>query len=138
MATNLVYRNDNKKNRVRDLGETIAPGTAVLTPEGEPAVAVTGSADYVVSETIPGVGTVSGIAAGGVGLKDQEVSLAYDGTFEFDDITGANAATIAVGTDIFITGTGALNVAGTDKFGTVDSVPDYDKTRGFVPVKIGA
>lgn len=136
MATNLVYRNDNKKNRVRDLGETIAPGTAVLTPEGEPAVAVTGSADYTISETIPGVGTLSGIPAGGVGLEEQEVTLAYDGTFEFDDITGGGDA--VVGDPIYITGTGALNVAGSDVFGTVDFVPDYDATRGFVPVKIGA
>lgn len=136
MATNLVYRNDNKKNRVRDLGETIAPGTAVLTPEGEPAVAVTGSADYTVSEVIDGVGTLSGIPAGGVGLEGQEVTLAYDGTFEFDDITGA--AGLEVGDPVYITGTGALNAAGTDVFGTVDFVPDYDTTRGFVPVKIGA
>lgn len=136
MATNLVYRNDNKKNRVRDLGETIAPGTAVLTPEGEPAVAVTGSADYTISETIPGVGTLSGIPAGGVGLEEQEVTLAYDGTWEFDDIVDGD--TLEVGDPVYITGTGALNAAGSDVFGTVDFVPDYDETRGFVPVKIGA
>lgn len=136
MATNLVYRNDDKKNRVRDLGATIAPGTAVQTPEGEPAVALTGSADYTISETVPGVGTISGIPAGGVGLEGQEVTLAYDGTFEFDDITGAEG--LEVGDPVYITGTGALNAAGTDVFGTVDFVPDYDTTRGFVPVKIGA
>ena len=136
MATNLVYRNIDSKNRVRDLGETIAPGTAVMTPEGEPAVAVTGSADYTISEEIPGGGTLSGIPAGGVGLEGQEVTLAYDGTWEFDDIEGAEG--LSVGDPVYITGTGALNAAGTDVFGTVDFVPDYDSTRGFVPVKIGA
>lgn len=146
MATNLVYRNTDAKNRVEDLGETLAPGVAVLTAAIKPAVTVTGSADYTTSETFPGVGTLSGIPAGGVGLKDQEVTLAEDGTWEFDEdsIAGTTAATATQGLAIYadetVAGAVTLTTTATDNtpFGTVDFPPDYDKTRGMVPVKIGA
>ena len=138
MATNLVYRNTDAKNRVRDLGETIAPGTPVVV-DGRSAVAVTGSADYTISESFPGAGTLSGIPAGGVGLEGQEVTLAFDGTWEFDNITGAVATSIAQDADIYITSGGSLttSASGNTIWGNVDFPPDYDKTRGFVPVRIG-
>lgn len=142
MATNLVYRNTDAKNRVEVLAATHAPGTPVLSLSGAPAVTVTGSGDYTISEVFPGVGTLSGIPAGGVGLEGKEVTLAHDGTWEFDedDITGVTAAGASQGDEIYITGALALtNVdTGNTLFGTVDFPPDYDKTRGMVPVKIGA
>lgn len=144
MATNLVYRNSDSQNRVEDLGATLAPGTPVVSEAGLAAVTVTGSADYTTSETVTGVGTISGIPAGGVGLEGQEVTLAFDGTWEFLASEFANTAptpgTVAQGTAVYITTGGDLTTTeGTNTpFGYVDVPPDYDRTRGFVPVRIGA
>lgn len=142
MAKNLVYRNDNKQNRTVTLSATHGSGEPVLTPAGEPAVTLTGSGDYTATETIPGVGTLSGIPAGGAGLTGKQVTVALSGTFEFDedDIAGTTAATATQGQKIYITSANALTTtAGSNTFfGTVDFPVDYNKTRGFVPVKLGA
>ena len=142
MAKNLVYRNDNKQNRAVVLAATHGSGEPVLTPAGEPAVTLTGSGDYTKTETIPGVGTLSGIAAGGQGLTGKEVTVALSGTWEFpeDDVTGTTAATATQGLKVYITSALSLTTtAGSNTFfGTVDFPKDYDKTRGFVPVKLGA
>lgn len=142
MATNLVFKNDNKQNRVVTLAATYGPGVPVIA-NGSPAVTVTGSGDYTKSEVIPGVGTLSGVAAGGVGLAGKEVSVAFSGTWEFPvaDITGIASVAAAVnGGTVYITSANALTTtAGTNlKFGTVDFPKEYDKTRGLVPIKIGA
>lgn len=141
MAKNLVYRNTDSKNRVQDLGVTLAPGAHVISKDGKPAVTVTASADYVRSEAIPGVGTLSGIPAGGVGLVAQEVTLAFDGTWEFPtaNISGVTAST-ANGTLVYRTSGGALTATSTSNtlFGSIDVPPGYDRTRGFTPIKIGA
>lgn len=142
MATNLVFKNDNKQNRVVTLAATYGPGVPVIA-NGSPAVTVTGSGDYTKSEVIPGVGTLSGVAAGGVGLAGKEVSVAFSGTWEFPvaDITGIASVAAAVnGETVYITSANALTTtAGTNlKFGTVDFPKEYDKTRGLVPIKIGA
>lgn len=141
MATNLVFKNDNKQNRVVTLAATYGPGVPVIA-NGSPAVTVTGSGDYTKSEVIPGVGTLSGVAAGGVGLAGKEVSVAFSGTWEFPvaDITGIASVAAAVnGETVYITSANALTTtAGTNlKFGTVDFPKEYDKTRGLVPIKIG-
>lgn len=142
MAKNLVFRNDNRKNRVEDLGETLDSGTPVLSLTGEPAVTVTASGDFTRTEEIPGVGTLSGIAAGGASLKGTEVSLAFDGTWEFpeDDIAGADIASLDNGEAVYITDANALTLtAGSNtRYGSVDLPVEYDKTRGMIPVKIGA
>lgn len=141
MAKNLVYKNDNKQNRVETLAATHGPGEPVVSLSGAPAVTVTGSGDYVKSEIIPGVGTLSGVPAGGVGLEGKQVTLAFSGTWEFPtaDITGVTAST-ANGTKVYITSANALTgtASGNTLFGTVDYPVDYDKTRGFTPIKIGA
>ena len=139
MATNLVYRNTDSKNRVETLAATHAPGTPVLSLASKPAVTVTGSGDYTTSEVFPGVGTLSGIPAGGVGLVGKQVTLAFDGTWEFTGITGITTAT-AQGTAVYITAGLALTgtSSGNTLFGYVDYPPDFDKTRGPVPVRIGA
>ena len=138
MALNLVYRNTDSQNRVEDLGKTLAPGAPTTSKGRLPVVAVTGSGDYTTSEVIPGVGTVSGIPAGGVGLRGQEVSLAFDGTWEFA-VTGATAAT-AQGVRVYLTAAGALTTtaASNTEYGCVDWSTDYDRTRGLTPVRIGA
>lgn len=141
MAKNLVYRNDNKKNRVEVLAATHGPGEPVVSLSGAPAVTITGSGDYTKSEVISGVGTLSGIAAGGVGLEGKEVTLAFDGTWEFltSSVAGASAST-ANGTKVYITSANALTTtAGSNTlYGSVDRPKDYDNSRGYTPVKIGA
>jgi len=142
MATNLVYRNTDSQNRVEDLGRTVAPGEPALSLAGLPVVAVTGSADYTISEEIEGVGTLSDIPAGGVGLDEQEVTLAFDGTWEFDaDVFGGTLPTTGIdqGDTIYINDDGDELSAGAGdvEFGYVDYPKDYDTTRGFIPVRIG-
>lgn len=138
MAMNLVYRNTDSQNRVEDLGKTLAPGAPAVSKAGLAVVAVTGSADYTRSEVLPGYGTISGIPAGGVGLRGQEVTLAFDGTFEFE-VTGATAAS-AQGTKVYITAAGALTTTqgSNTEYGYIDWSTDYDRTRGLTPVRIGA
>lgn len=143
MAKNLVYRNDNKQNRVETLSATYAPGKPVISLSGAPAVTVTGSGDYTRTETITGIGSLSGIPAGGVGLTGKQVTLAFSGTWEFPvgDIAGlANVAAATQGQKIYITSGNALTttVGSNTLFGSVDFPVDYDKTRGQVPVKIGS
>lgn len=138
MALNLVYRNIDSKNRVEDLGATLAPGVPALSKASLPVVTVTGSADYVRTETGFGGVTISGIPAGGVGLEAQEVTLAFDGTWEFT-VTGATAAS-AQGLPVYITAARALTTTATSNtaYGYVDWPPHYDRTRGLTPVRIGA
>lgn len=149
MATNLVYRNTDSKNRVQVLAATYGPGEPVISLDSLPAVTVTGSGDYTTSEaSFYAPMTVSGIPAGGVGLVGKQVTLAFDGTWEFlgTGFASGNQPTITTitnGTAInFVTATGELTTAavaaGIVAFGTVDFPPEYDKTRGYLPVKIGA
>lgn len=149
MATNLVYRNSDSQNRVEDLGVTLAPGKPVLSMAIKPAVTVTGSADYVKSNaTDYAPMTISGIPAGGVGLTGKQVTLAFDGTWEFSAAGFANTApdplTATQGTLVYAdeTSAGAATLTttsgGNTLFGYMDFPPDYDRTRGLVPVRIGA
>lgn len=145
MATNLVYRNDDNNNRVEDLGLTLAPGKPVISKAGLPAVTVTASADYRITETLDDLYTDISVTVnygrGGASLKGQEVTLAFDGTWEFPtaDITGITAAS-AKGTAVYITSARALtNVAtGNTLFGYIDVPPTYNRSRGFTPIRIGA
>jgi len=146
MATNLVYRNGDLKDRVQVLAATHGAGEPIISLDGKPAVTVTASGDHTRSDStsFPPY-TVSGIPDGGVGLVGKEVTLAFDGTWEFlgsgfDSST--TPADVSQGQAInFKTSNGKLTTAsittGIVAFGTVDFPPDYDKTRGYIPVKIG-
>ena len=147
MATNLVYRNDDKKNRVETLAATYGPGIPVKNLEGASAVTVTGSGDYTVTDATNTPYTISGIPAGGVGLVGKQVTLAEDGTWEFlaadFDSTAPVPATMTQSTAInFKSSNGKLTLAsvtaGIVAYGYIDIPPDYDRTRGMVPVRIGA
>lgn len=139
MAKNLVYRNTDSQNRVETLGATYQAGVPVLSLGGKPAVTVTASGDATTTDStsFPPY-TISGIPNGGVGLTGKQVTLAFDGTWEFTGITGVTTSA-AQGTVVYITSGGALTgtASGNTRFGTVDYPVDYDKTRGPVPVKIG-
>lgn len=144
MATNLVYMGQPADNRVETLGATYGPGVPVLSLGGLPAVTLTGSGDYTKTETIAGYGTLSGIPAGGVGLSGKEVTLAFNGTFEFDkDAWVSNTLPttgISQGAKVYITSGGDLTTTegSNTLFGYFDYPKDYDTTRGFLPVRIGA
>jgi hypothetical protein len=142
MAKNLVYRNTDSLNRVETLGATFQSGKAVLSLGGKPAVTVTASGDATRTDStsFPPY-TISGIPNGGVGLVGKQVTLAFDGTWEFAnaDVAGTTAATATQGQVIYISSSNALTTTASSntRFGTVDFPPDYDKTRGFIPIKIG-
>lgn len=152
MATNLVFRNIDSKNRWDDIGRTVQSGDPVISTWG-PAVAVTASGDATSSEVIAssydGTGTpftLSGIPVGGVGNEGTEYAAAIDGTWEFlaTDFEGTapDPATITKGTEInYDEAENKLTTAavgsGVVPFGKVDFPKDYDKTRGYVPVRIG-
>lgn len=148
MATNLVYRNTDAKNRVQTLAATYGPGVPVISLDSLPAVTVAGSGDYTRTDsTTYSPITLTGIPAGGAVLVGKQVTLAFDGTWEFlasgFDGTAPTVTSIANGTAInFKTSNGKLTTAavtaGIVAWGTVDFPPDYDKTRGYLPVKIGA
>lgn len=138
MATNLVFRNTDSQNRVEDLGKTLAPGVPVFNKAGLACNTVTGSADYTVSDTQFGM-TLSGIPRGGVGLRGQEVTLADDGTWEYP-VEGGTATT-AQGTKVYhiaASDTLTLTAGSNTEFGYIDWPTDYDRTRGVLPVRIGA
>lgn len=143
---NLVYAGVGAYNRVEDLGRTVQSGEPVIDKAGKAAVALTASADATGSVTSNGV-TISGFPIGGVGLKEQEVTLAFDVTAEFlasgFDGTVPTVSALTQGQAInYKTSNNKLTTAavasGIVAYGTVDFTPDYDKTRGLVPVKIGA
>lgn len=144
MATNLVYMGTPADNRVETLAATYGSGIPVLSLGGLPAVTLTGSGDYTKTETIAGYGTLSGIPAGGVGLSGKEVTLAFNGTFEFDkDAWASNTLPttgISQGAKVYITSGGDLTTTegSNTLFGYFDYPKDYDTTRGFLPVRIGA
>lgn len=153
MAKNLVFRNIDSKNRWDDIGRTVQSGDPVISTWG-PAVAVTASGDATASEVIAapynGVGTsftLSGIPVGGVGNDGTEYAAAIDGTWEFlaSEFNGTAPVptTITKGTAInYHVASNKLTTAAASgativPFGKVDFPKDYDKTRGFVPVRIG-
>lgn len=143
VAANLVYRNTDARNRVQVLASTHGPGEAVLSVEGLPAVTVTGSGDYTKTEaSFYAPLTISGIPAGGKGLEGKEVTLAFDGTWEFpeDEVANLSAATVVNGDVIYITTGLDLTDAsggGNVQFGYVDIPKDYDRSRGMIPIRIG-
>ena len=147
MATNLVYRNTDSQNRVEVLAATYQAGVPVISLGAEPAVTVTASGDATRTEsTFYAPLTISGIPNGGVGLEGKEVTLAFDGTWEFlaEAFTGSDPdpETVAQGALVnFTTASGLLTMTAVGArivaYGYIDFPPDYDKTRGYVPVRIG-
>lgn len=144
MATNLVYRNTDSQNRVETLSATYQSGEPVLSLAGEAAVTVEASGDATTTDStsMPPY-TISGIPNGGAGLVGKEVTLAFDGTWEFPvaDFTGITVSSpqgtlvnIINATNLF---TNAATSGSITAYGYVDFPPDYDKTRGMIPVRIG-
>lgn len=139
MALNLIYLGSPEKNREREVGENVQPGTPLIVG-GESVVTLTASGGTpAASVNLPGGYTVSGgPGIGGVGNREDWATVAYDGTYEFD-VTGATTST-ANDVAVYLTSAGALTLtAGTNTlYGHTDYPPDYHKTAGKAPVRIGA
>lgn len=141
MATNLVFRYDSAKTRVRTLAAQTAGGTPLLDPaDSRPAVTITATGGFTktVTTNLPyGWASVTGVPAGGAGLDTLDATLAYDGTWEFP-VTGVTTGT-AQGAQVYITSGGALTMtaSGNTAYGKVDYPLDYKKTAGVAPVRIG-
>lgn len=123
---NRIYNDIESLRRVRTVGNNVAPGTALLDA-GKPAVTLTGSGDYVNTASID-FGNGDTIAftrkGGGIGLKDNQATLTYTGTYAWD-VEGASA-TAAYDEDgngkiVYITDDGDLTLEeGGTEFGVVD------------------
>lgn len=149
MTKNMIYKYDEKNTRVRTLAVTVEAGQSVLDPgDSRPAVALTNSGDAtktVTTADFPIGGGVTGFTYdnGGVGLVGKEVTLAYDGTWEFDVVSSGTTpapTNTANGVQVYIiTSTRALTLAssGNTAYGKVDYPIDYNKVAGKLPVRIG-
>lgn len=149
-ALHIIYKYTESQTRVRTLAATVNANTPVLDPaDDRPAVTLTRSGDAVstvTSATVPLGGGVTSIsyANGGVGLVGKEVTLAYDGTFEFAGVvsTGVTPAptSTAQGDPVYITSGGELTLSssGNTIYGHVDYPLDYFKVAGTLPIRIGA
>lgn len=149
MATNMIYKGTDGRNRDRALATIVAPAAPSTIQPGVPVKFTDGSA---VSLTASGNGTVTisgagnlptGVTSvtytnGGVGNAAGNASFAFDGTYEFA-VVGAATGT-ANGVEVFITPTGGLTLTASTNthYGWTDYPVDYNKVAGRAPVRIGA
>lgn len=135
MSKNQVFGDIPSTRRVRTVGSNVAPGTPVIA-DGRGAVCITGSGDYT-RNVVLGPYTVA-VTGGGVGLADEDATLAFTGSWAYD-VVGATAAT-APGTPVFLDGDDVtLTAADPDdpQFGVVDFFRG-EKSATDTVVKIGA
>ena len=135
MATNQVFADIPSTRRVREVGSNVAPGTPVIV-DGRGGVTVTGSGDYTRTVTVGSISQV--VTGGGVGLRDEDATVAFTGSWAFD-VVGASDAT-EPGTPVFLDdGDVTLTPADPDdpQFGVVDFFRG-EKSATDTVVKIGA
>lgn len=154
MTKNMIFKYTENKTRVRTLADdNIDAGTPLLDPaDARPAVTVTATGLLTRTITssddplvVPLGGRVTSITYtdGSPGHADDEATLAYDGTWEFDVVSsGATPAPTSTlnGVQVYITGAGALTLSssGNTAYGRVDYPTDYFKRAGKLPVRIGS
>lgn len=150
----MIFKYDEKHTRVRTLADdNIDVYTPLLDPDdSRPAVTVTatGLIEKTVStsddpQLVVLGGRVTSITYedGSPGHEDDEATLAYDGTFEFDVVsTGTTPAptSTANGVAVYIKSDGGLTLvsSGNTLYGYVDYPTDYYKRAGRLPVRIGS
>lgn len=139
MALNKIFQSTQSKHRARTVPSGTVAGTPLLSGS-RPAVALTdrGDATRTQTDNLPAGLTSISWESGGVGLKDDQATLAFDGTFEFA-VTGATTST---GQDVpvYITSAGALTLTATSNtlYGATDYPEGFKKIAGRAPVRIGA
>lgn len=145
VATQEVFYHTDALVETWDLGAA-TPALTLVESEGRYGVSLTNTVEItaereqkigpytVVAPTFAGVGNDQATAVG-----DHAAGVAVDGTWEFGDITGADAST-AQGTPVYATSAGALTLTDTSNtlIGYVNYPATYAKTAGTLPVKIGA
>jgi hypothetical protein len=135
MAINKIFAGNDGDNRARVVPSGTVSGAPLILSD-RPAGALTDRGDATRTEEIAGVSITRSSA--GVGLADDEASVAFSGTYEFP-VAGA-----AVDTDddvaVYITAGGALTLTdvGNTLFGYTDYPKGYRKEAGRAPVRIGA
>lgn len=133
MATNKVFQENTKNNRVRVVPVGTKSGDFLFVG-GRLAVALTDRGDATKTTPISGGASLT-LPSGGFSLKPNEASLAFDGTWELP-VTGA---TIATGNDVPVyRNAGFLQLtASGDPVGYTDYPQGFYKRAGFAAVRIG-
>lgn len=139
MAINKIFQSTEADHRARVVPEDTKSGDPLLLGT-RPAVALTDRGDATRTDTtgLPAGVTSISYKSGGAGLEDDQASVAFDGTWEFD-VTGAATST-AQDVAVYITSAGALTLTegSNTAFGFTDYPQDYVKVAGRAPVRIGA
>ena len=133
MATNKVFQENTKNNRVRVVPAGTKAGD-VINVGGRLAVALTDRGDATKTTPISG-GVSLTLPSGGFSLKPNEASLAFDGTWLLP-VTGATTTT---GNDVpvyFNAGNLQLTASG-NPVGYTDYPQGFYKQAGFAAVRIG-
>jgi len=135
MALNKIFAGKDGDNRARVVPSGTISGAPLLL-SNRPAVALTDRGNATRTQTIAGV-TITR-ESGGVGLEDNEASVAFSGTYEFP-VAGA-ATNTADDVAVYITAGGALTLTSTGNtlYGYTDYPRGYRKEAGRAPVRIGA
>lgn len=134
MALNRIFKENERNNRVRVVPQDTESGDPLLLG-ARPAVALTDRGDGDRTFTTGGISVT--LPSGGVGLADNEASVAFDGTFEFE-VAGATTET-AQDAIVYITSGGDLTMTsgGNTRYGTVDYPVGYFRADGRLPVRVG-
>lgn len=133
MATNKVFQENTKNNRVRVVPVGTKSG-GFLIVGGRLAVALTNRGDATKTTPISGGASLT-LPSGGFSLKPNEASLAFDGTWLLP-VTGATTTT---GNDVPVyikSGKLQLDPSG-NAVGYTDYPQGFYKQAGFAAVRIG-
>jgi len=150
----MIFKYTEDQTRVRTLATAdIKPYTALLDPaDARPAYTVTATGNL--TETVALTDDPQQVVLGGrvtsityedgsPGRPDNEATLAYDGTVEFDVVsTGTTPAptSTANGVAVYIKSDNGLTLAssGNTLYGHVDYPTDFFKRAGRLPVRVGS
>jgi hypothetical protein len=142
MALNRIFKENERNNRVRVVPSGTVSGDPLLLGT-RPAVALTDRGDATQTFTDSGTGLSVTLPSIPNGRADDEASVAFDGTWEFDGVvsTGTTPAPTSTAQDtlVYITSADALTLesSGNTVYGAVDYPKDYHKVAGTLPVRIG-
>ena len=133
MATNKVFQENTKNNRVRVVPAGTKAGD-VIDVSGRLAVALTDRGDATKTTPISGGASLT-LPSGGFSLKPNEASLAFDGTWHLP-VTGATTTT-GNGVPVYYNaGNLQLTPLG-NAVGYTDYPQGFYKQAGFAAVRIG-
>ena len=133
MATNKVFQENTKNNRVRVVPAGTKAGD-VINVSGRLAVALTDRGDATKTTPISGGASLT-LPSGGFSLKPNEATLAFDGTWHLPVI----GATTTTGNDVpvYFNAAGKLQLTEVGRpVGYTDYPQGFYKQAGFAAVRI--